>query len=635
MLQQLYGHSKGWFIKGLFIALAASFVMWGIGDMFRNYGSMRPIATVGSHSITPEEFGGRLQLMTNRAQEAAKGRLTLEQIKEIGLAQKVLDSLIDQSVIAEELTKRRLIITDAVIRRHIQSIPAFLNEQGHFDKRAFDYLLQNNHISEAKFIADVRSELEQSQLFGALGAGMHLPKSYIDLLFRSFFEQRVFVVVTVPFAKMIVKDTPKQEELEKFYQQHKEQFTIPEMRKITLLEIDPKALSTQIEISAEQIQEEYDRRKAEFEIAERREVRQINFKDEGIAQKAMESLKKGRPMAAVARDWGGEFKDLGIVAKQQLPDLVADRLFESELGQILGPIETPFGQQIYLVSKIEPGYVKSFEDMRPQLESEIKIQIANDKIYELKNKVEDMLAAGSTLAEIAKEHHFKIQFIDGLSQSGKNSHGKVILPEMGRDQILEQAFTLTEGADSPVLDTKEGASYVVHLDAIKAAYVPDFADVQEKVADAWLENKRFDLSAVVAQQLAKDARSVADLTRMAASRKLPVKILKPLSRIDSEKDDLIHKKFSPQLVTQMFSSKANKAVIGVTPYRVGGGIQVVMLQKIMPFDPKSLKEKQTQMEKSLADLAFKDMVALYVANLRSQTKVSINKDAYHAMVERG
>lgn len=41
--------------------------------------------------------------------------------------------------------------------------------------------------------------------------------------------------------------------------------------------------------------------------------------------------------------------------------------------------------------------------MRAQLESELKIQLANDQIYELKNKIEDALAGGSTVAEIAKE----------------------------------------------------------------------------------------------------------------------------------------------------------------------------------------------------------------------------------------
>lgn len=635
MLQKLKDQSGRWYIKALFVLLVVSFSMWGVADIFLNYVNMRPVATVDGHNISQEEFGARLQSMVSKAQELSKGQLNSEQIREMGIPQKILDSLIDHSLIGSELKKRQLVITDDVVRRRIQSIPTFLNEQGSFDKRAFDYLLHTNHITEGQFIADVRSELQQQQLFGALFSGMRLPKSYVNLLFQGFFEQRVFAVVTVPFSKMIVKDTPEDSELERFYQENQEQFTVPEMRKITLLEIDPKLLKDRVEITQDKLQEEYERRKAEFETAEKREVKQINFKDEEIAKKAVESLKKGRPVPAVARDFAAEFKDLGMVTKQQLPDLVADRLFESDLGQVTGPISTPFGWQVYLISKIEPSFIKSFVEIRSQLESELKVQLANDQIYEFKNKVEDSLAGGATVSEIAKEHNFKVQLIEAVSKVGKDMNEKSILPEVGKAEILEQAFSLTENADSPMIDTKEGTSYLVHVDAIKPAHVPAFDKIKDKVSKAWMERKRLELSMIVAQQLVKDSRSVADLSRLAVSRKLSIKMLDPLSRVDSEKNEKIHKQFTPRLVSQIFELTPGKAVYGASPEQAGGGIQVVMLQKIVPFNPKPLKEKREQMERKLSELAFSDSSTLYVKSLRSIAKISINQGVYDAMVNRG
>lgn len=635
MLQKLKDQSGRWYIKVLFALLVVSFGMWGVADILLNYINMRPVATVDGHNITQEEFIARYQVMVGKAQEIAKGQLTSDQIKEMGIPQKILDSLIDQSLVASELKERRLLVTDAIVRRRIQSIPAFLNEQGAFDKRAFDYLLHSNHITEGQFIADVRSELQQHQLFGALFGGMQLPKSYIDLLFQGFFEQRVFAVVTVPFNKMVVKETPKEVDLEKFYRENQDQFTLPEMRKITLLEIDPKLLKERVIVPQDKLQEEYERRKTEFEIAEKREVKQVNFKDEETAKKAIESMKKGRPVPAVARDFAAEFKDLGMVTKQQVPDIVADRLFESELGQVTGPISTPFGWQVYVVSKIEPSFTKSFVDIRPQLESDLRTQIANDQIYELKNKVEDALAGGATLAEVAKENNFKIQVLESVSKSGKDLNDKSVLPEIGKAEILEQAFSLTENADSPMIDIKEGTSYVVHVDAIKPAHVPPFGEIKNKVAEAWADSKRLELSTIVAQQLVKDARSVADLTRMALSRKMSIKMLDPLSRIDSETNEKIHKQFTPRLLRQIFELTPGKAVYGATPEITGGGIQVVMLQKVLPFNPKPLKEKREQMDKKLSELAFSDASTLYVKSLRSQAKISINQAVYSSLVNRG
>jgi peptidyl-prolyl cis-trans isomerase D len=635
MLQKLKDQSGRWYAKALFVLLVVSFGLWGVADIVVNYINMRPVATVDGHTITQEEFAARLQNMVSKAQELSKGQLTSDQIKELGLPQRVLDSLIDQALISLELKKRHLVVTDAAVRRRIQGIPAFLNEQGTFDKRAFDALLYSNHITEAQFIGDMRKEVQQHQLFGALMSGMRLPKAYVDLLFQGFFEQRVFAVVTIPSGKMVVKDTPKESDLEKFYQENQMQFTVPEMRTITLLEMDPKLLKDQLTITQDQVQEEYERRKAEFEVAEKREVKQLNFKDEETAKKAVESLKKGRPVPAVARDLAAEFKDLGLVTKQQLPDLVADRLFEAGLGHITEPISTPFGWQVYVISKIEPSFTKSFLEMRAQLESDLKTQMANDQAYEMKNKLEDALAGGATLAEIAKEHHLKIQSIDAVSRVGKNREEKPVLPEAGRDELLEQIFSLAEKTDSPVIETKEGISYVVHVDAIKPAHVPAFGEIKDKVSKAWIQAKRLDLCALVAQQLVKDARSVSDLSRLALSRKLSIKMLDPLSRADSEKDEKIHKQFTPRLVKQMFELTTGKAVFGLMPDQDDGGVQVVMLEKVLPFNQKPLVEKRNQMENKLSDLAYQDALMLYVKSLRAQAKVSVNQAAYQAVTNRG
>jgi len=635
MLQKLKDQSGRWYIKILFVLLVVSFSVWGIADIVVNYVNTRPVATVDGHTITQEEFSSRLQNMATKAQEMSKGQLTADQIKDMGIPQKILDSLIDQALIADELKKRRLVVTDADVRRRIQSIPAFLNEQGVFDKRAFDYLLHNNHITEAQFIGEIRSDLQQQQLFKALLGGMRLPANYVDLLFQGFFEQRVFAVVTVPFSKVTVKETPKESNLEAFYKENQALFTLPEMRSITLLEIDPKVLKDQITITQDKLQDEYERRKAEFEIAEKREVKQINFRDEETAQKAVASLKKGRPVPAAARDFSGDFKDLGLVTKQQVPDLVADRLFESELGQITGPISTPFGWQVYVVSKIEPSFTKSFVEMRSQLESELKTRLANDQIEEIKNKVEDALAGGSTLAEIAKDYNFKVQTLEAVSKNGKNLKDKPVLPEAGKADLLEQIFSLAEKSDSSVIDAKGGISYVVHVDSVTVAHVPPFAKVKDKVLKAWTQGKRLELCVLIAQQLIRDAHSVTDLSRLALSRKLSIRMLDPLSRVDSETDEKIHRQFTPRLINQMFELNTGKAIFGVTPDQADGGIQVVMLQKVIPFNPKPLKEKRDQMDKKLFDLAYQDALTLYVKSLHSKAKISVNQAVYNALVNRG
>src|SRR4051812_48278910 len=113
MLQKLRDQSGRWYIKALFVLLVVSFSMWGVADIFLNYVNMRPVATVDGHNISQEEFAARLQNMVSKAQELSRGQLNSEQIQEMGIPQKILDSLVDQTLIAAEVKKRHLLVTDA------------------------------------------------------------------------------------------------------------------------------------------------------------------------------------------------------------------------------------------------------------------------------------------------------------------------------------------------------------------------------------------------------------------------------------------------------------------------------------------------------------------------------------------
>lgn len=619
MLQTLREHSGSWFVKVLLGVLVASFALWGVGDVFRSYTSNRPVAIVGEYSITQEEFADAFKRMTVNLQQMSKGKLTQDQIKAMGLPKHVLDDLISQALIWEEVSHLKLGVTDLAIRNHVQSIPAFLNEQGQFDRRAFDYLLQHNGITENKFLNDVRSSLLKQQLLGALTSGMHLPKSYIMTLFKALEEKRVFVSVTIPLTKMVIAEKPSEAILEQYHQQNKEQFTRPEYRKVTLLVMDPKEM--RIITSPTVVRDEYERRRAEFEIPEKREVKQIIFSTKEAAQKGLESLRKGRPMASVARDLGAEFKDLGVIAKQGLPDNAAESVFKLELGKVSDIIETPFGVQIYTVTKIKPSESPTYESLEQKIADELRVQQANDQLFEIKNEIEDALAGGGSLTDIAKEHQFQLKTFDAIDVKGMDPQGKSALPDALKIQALESIFSLSEGGDSPVVDVKDGLSFVVHVDKVTASYVPEFKDITDQVGKAWLESKQHEAAAQLAQSLSKEASSVSGLTKLASKNKLVIETLEPMSRLDVEKNPKVQKRFTPTLLHQVFGLTQERSAFGP----IKEGFAVVMLQKTLPLDQKETEKKLVKFNQSVQELAQKDVATLYIQSLKQKYKVSVNQ----------
>src|SRR4051794_19002401 len=91
MLQKLRDHAGSWFIKLLFAILVLSFSLWGVGDVLRNYSHTRPLLSIGSFTVSLEEFTRMLKQAHSNAQGSSTKPLTLEQVKQLNLPNKVLE----------------------------------------------------------------------------------------------------------------------------------------------------------------------------------------------------------------------------------------------------------------------------------------------------------------------------------------------------------------------------------------------------------------------------------------------------------------------------------------------------------------------------------------------------------------
>jgi peptidyl-prolyl cis-trans isomerase D len=630
MLQTLREHSGSWFVKVLFGVLVASFALWGVGDIFRNYTSMRPIATIGASSITQEEFLSAYQKAINNLQQVAKGKITGEQIKAMGVPTKILENLIDQAALKEHIHHLGLVVSDTTIRDQIQSIPAFKNKDGVFDRSKFDYMLSNNGLTEAGFIHEVRTSIERQQLLTALGSNINFPKFYVETLFKGLEEKRVFITVQVPLSKISVTAKPTDAELEQLYKQNQEAFTLPEYRELAILFIDPTVVRSKIQVSEEQLAEEYQRRKIDFFIPEKRDIQQIIFISQSNAEKAAEALKKGRSLQSVASEHNGKLVELPHTTKEKLTTEQAKVVFELTAGGISQPVESALGWSIFHVTKIDPERQQSLEEVRAKLLEDYKTQQANELLYEIRNKIEDSLAGGASFGDVAKEYGFAAQHVPAIDRHGKDQNGKSVLEPEYQSLILEHAFHLSEGTESQIIDLPNGKSFLVRLNKIAPPSVPPLKDIRDKVATAWIESKQQETAADLAQQVVKEAKSIQGLTNLAKHHGLTVKVLPAISRTDLENRGKEQPIFNPQVVQQGFTLRVNQAAMGPTK----DGFEIIMLQKVVPLDLNAEKEKFEKFKQSLELMGQRDFEQLYLKYLRQEGKVSINQSIFENITNR-
>lgn len=621
MLQKLRDHAGSWFIKLLFVILVLSFSLWGIGDVLRNYSHTRPLLSVGSFTVTLEEFARMLKQAHNNAQDSSSKPLTPEQIKQLNLPNKVLEQFTLQGLTRQEIKAHKLVVSDETLRVTLQSMPHFHDEKHTFNPDYFRRVLQHNHTTEAHFINNLRMSLLQSHLLQPFMQTQHLPQSYVQLLSRGLNQDYIFKLVTIPFNKLPLPAAPNDTVLKAFYDQNRDRFLRPETRSVSLLILDLDHIRKNVQLSEERLQKEYEQRINDFTIPERRSIEEVIIPNEH-ADEAVDMLQKGASLSTVAKQFKGDHRNIITISRDELPQDTADAVFTNQQVPFMTtPLKTSLGTQVIRVSRIEPKRVRPLEEIRAELITDLREKIASEQYKDLLTKVEDNLAGGAALREVAQENNLLLITLNSLEIQGSITEGNfpASWSADARKKVTELSFATPEGADTPLTEISNNSVFIVHVDKIVPAHIPDFLNCRDQVTSAWQKDKRYEATVNLASQLSK-ALSVREFEQQAMQAGLKTQNFGPVSRARVERDKTLKRRFTRELWQNMFNLRQGKAVY--SPYKEN--IVVAMLTEIKPYTPKPSQKHYKALEKLLQKMVSKDIEASFLKGLRTLYPVEVN-----------
>jgi peptidyl-prolyl cis-trans isomerase C len=119
--------------------------------------------------------------------------------------------------------------------------------------------------------------------------------------------------------------------------------------------------------------------------------------EEALAKaKALQAkLKAGADFADVAREEsddassGANGGDLGLFGHGQMVPSFEDAAFQLKIGELSEPVKSPFG---YHLIQVQERQVKSFEELKPELEAKVRPDLTKKQVDELVNKARVILA---------------------------------------------------------------------------------------------------------------------------------------------------------------------------------------------------------------------------------------------------
>ncbi len=489
-----------WILLGLLFVGLAGFGATNFG------GSQQRLGRVGDAEITVNAYVNAVQQDIQNLARQTGQRLTIAQAQQLGLTEASLARVVGEAALTDAVTKAGVSVGDEAVRNRVLEVPAFRSLDGDFDRAAYEQTLRQNGLTIGEFETQIRNEASRSLLQAAVVGGVVAPSEYVDTLYNWAREGR-----DVTWARLTAADLdapipePGEDQLAAFHSDNPEQFELGETRAITYAWLTPEMIAGTIETDDAALRALYDERIDFYVQPERRLVERLVFADDAAAEAAKAAIEAGETtFDALVSDRGLELSDvdLGDVRPEDLGD-AAEAVFALTEPGIAGPAPTPLGPALFRMNGILAATETTFEDARDDLARQQTQEEAVRLIQDMFDEIDDLLAGGATIEDIATETELELGQIDWRPD---------VSDDIAVYTSFAQAAARARTEDFPeLIELEDGGIFTFRLDEIRPPALPPLEDVREDVAAAWLEAETETRLMAMATPLADRFRSGGDM----------------------------------------------------------------------------------------------------------------------------
>lgn len=464
-----------WILLVLLVASLGGFGVTSFG------GNIQSIGKVGDRSIDVNTYARALKQQIDGFSAQFGQPLTLAEAQGLGIDRQVLQSVLTQAALDNEAERIGLSVGDAVVATELTAMPAFQGTTGTFDRETYRFTLQQNGLSEGEFETTMREDMSRSILQGAVVGGFAAPKPLTDTLWSYTGEQRSFTLLPLTEADLPTPlATPTDAELTAFYAANIALFTRGEAKRITYAALLPDTLAPTMPVDDTELRAAYDARISEFMIPERRLVERLVYPTAEDAAAAKTRLDAGETFEALVAERGLTLSDidLGDVSKADL-GAAGDAVFSLAGPGVVGPFDSDLGPALFRMNAVLAAQETPFEQARAALAAEEQTEAARQIIGDKVEAVDDLLAGGGTIEDLATEQGMTLAQTDYVAGATDND------PIAGYPAFRVAADAVVMGDFPEAILLDDGGLVALRLDEIVPPAPIPFETVRDKVAEAW------------------------------------------------------------------------------------------------------------------------------------------------------
>jgi peptidyl-prolyl cis-trans isomerase D len=631
MLDRMRRH-KYWLKWSLFIVVIA-FILLYIPSFMQTpgmpLGTQDVVASVEGRDITVGRFRRAYQQQIQQYRNQFGGNMDERLLRQLGIDQRIVQQMIEEEAALVEAQKLGIRATNEEVRERIQSLPYF-QENGQFiGETRYRQMLQaaNPPLRTDEFEDQVRRSVVVEKLQAALTDWIAVTDAEVESEFKRRNEKVKLSVVNFPADKYRESVTATDAEIAAAFEADKDKYRIPEKRKVKYATIDTQAIRERISVSAEDIQRHYEDNQQQYSTPEQVRASHILFKTEGkddaaVKKQAEEVLAKvkapGADFAKLANQYTEEEVgktrggDLDFFERGRMAKEFEDAAFALQPGEISGVVKSPFGYHIIKVTDRKPASKRSLEEVRAQIEDQIKWERAQNEAQGIVDSVTPLLETPADLDTIAKSRGLTV------GESGFFAREEPITGIGMAPAVAERAFEMKEGEVSDAIRTPQGFAFIT-LTGTQAARVPPLDEVKARVREDVVKKKAIEAARQSAAAVAPKLKS-GDFAAAAKAAGLSAESTDLLARGAA----IPQAGVSPAVDAAAFSLPVG----GVSdPIITDTGAVVVKVLEKKDVTPAELSTGKQQLRDELRNAAKNRFYSAYMTKARERMKININREA--------
>ena len=600
----------------LFLLIVPSFILFGLDGYNRSKEKGVAVAKVDGKEIIQSEWDRAHQNEVDRLR-VSMPTLDVKLLDSPQARYATLERLVRDRVIAAAADKFKFTTSDQHLARELQQSPeiaALRRPDGTLDMERYRQLLGSQGMSPEMFEANVRSDLSRRQVLAGVGASGFSSKPAADMALNAYFEKREIQVARFNSADLAAKQSPTDAELEQYYKANEKLFQAPEQANIDYVLLDVDAVKKNISVNEADLKTYYEQNAQRLSGAEERRASHILItspKTASAAEREKAKAKADELLAVVkkspetfedvarknSQDTGSATNggDLDFFARGAMVKTFEDAAFSMNKGDISAVVESDFGYHIIKLTDIKAPKQRSFEEMKTELEADLKKQQAQKKFSETAEAFTNgVYEQSDSLKPIADRLKLEVKSATNVTrQPAAGAKGVLANPKFLNALFAPDAIEKKRNTEAVEVAPSQLASG--RIVQYTPARTQPFAEVKDIVRLRWL-----------AQRGAEEARKEG-IAKLAAWKATPASAVLAEPVLVSREQT---QKLSPQIV-----DAALRVDVSALPAFAGvdlgaQGYAIVKVGKVVPRDApleaaaKQERDQYTQWWTSAENLAY-------------------------------